>query len=112
MISLLLFLSMTCEVPTGPVQWSFQARPVEAGQVVVELTAKADAGWHVYATELDGDLGPIPTSIRFDADPNWEPVGGLVEPERAAIWPQETVLNAVSGSPERIEPDPEMRLAS
>jgi thiol:disulfide interchange protein DsbD len=80
MISLLLFLSMTCEVPTGPVQWSFQARPVEAGQVAVELTAKADAGWHVYATELDGDLGPIPTSIRFDADPNWEPVGGLVEP--------------------------------
>ena len=35
------------------------------GDVVVEVTAVCDTGWHIYALQLEREDGPIPTSIRI-----------------------------------------------
>lgn len=71
---------------SGPVSWSFLARPATDGQVSVELTAQVEEGWHIYATQLDNDLGPIPTSIRFETDDQWTPIGPLSEPEPEEVF--------------------------
>ncbi|MBX2972820.1 MAG: hypothetical protein KF797_06945 [Flavobacteriales bacterium] len=81
MNSLLLSLALSIFTPpAGPVQWSFAAKPAGDGRIAVELTAHVDEGWHIYATHLDSDLGPIPTSIRFEKNAGWIPVGELGEP--------------------------------
>lgn len=70
----------------GPVQWSFVAKPADDGLVSVELTATVEEGWHIYATRLENDLGPIPTAVRFDANGALVPVGGLAEPEPEEVF--------------------------
>ncbi|HOP42913.1 MAG TPA: protein-disulfide reductase DsbD family protein [Flavobacteriales bacterium] len=65
-----------------PVQWTFSAVGNEAGALVT-ARALVDAGWHIYATELPQDGGPLPTIFQ-------------VEPEDSVLW-NGTVL----------EPDPE-----
>lgn len=65
---------------TAPVSWSF-ASSVDAGGVVqVQLTAHIEEGWHIYATELPSDLGPIPTSIRVAPSDAYTVAGDLGEP--------------------------------
>ncbi len=81
MIQLLLpvaFVLSTSGEP--PVSWNFSSHATEQGQVVIRMEAVADAGWHIYATELENDLGPIPTAIRFTPSNHFAFVGPLVEP--------------------------------
>lgn len=66
--------------PQGPVGWSFIARYDAEGLLTISATASVQEGWHIYATRLENDLGPIPTSIRFEAIPELIPVGDLAEP--------------------------------
>ncbi|HNR53785.1 MAG TPA: protein-disulfide reductase DsbD family protein [Flavobacteriales bacterium] len=101
MYPLLLSLSMALGPVDGPVSWSFLARPAIDGQVAVEITAQVDEGWHIYATRLENDLGPIPTSIRFDANEQWTPVGGLAEPVPEEVFDPnfEMQVRYHSGSP-------------
>ncbi len=47
----------------------------------VMLTAQLEEGWHLYATELSSDQGPIPTSFRFMPSDAFEVAGVLMEPE-------------------------------
>lgn len=65
-ISLLLHLGFL--TTSGPAHWSFGAELREEGRVEVMLTARLEDGWHLYATELPSDQGPIPTSFRFAAN--------------------------------------------
>ena len=46
----------------------------------VVLTATIEKGWHIYATDLVNDLGPLPTEIRFAPSQGFDMLGGLVEP--------------------------------
>ena len=73
-------------VPVGPVKWSFAAQPTDSGLVSVELTARVEEGWHIYATRLENDLGPIPTSVRFDPADVLTPVGELIEPQPEEVF--------------------------
>ncbi len=79
-----LFLPMLLALHAGsPVQWTFQAVPVEQGVFQVELSAQVEEGWHIYATELPSDLGPIPTTIRFAPSNAYQLIDGLEEPTPA-----------------------------
>ena len=81
MFQLTLPLAFVLSTITGPpVKWEFSAVPLDDGGVEVRATARAEAGWHIYATTLENDLGPIPTSIRFTASKSYEFVGKLIEP--------------------------------
>jgi len=46
----------------------------------VELVANVEEGWHMYATSLPSDDGPMETSIRFNSSKAYTLVGGLEEP--------------------------------
>ncbi len=89
MNSLLLIGMLSVLVPSGPpVSWSFAAKPMDDGSSQVLLTATVDEGWHIYATELENDLGPIPTSIHFVASDEYTLVDGLVEPDAEEVYDQ------------------------
>lgn len=64
-----------------PVKWTFSAHELPNGQVRVDLTATMEAGWHIYATELPSDQGPLPTAITFQAAADHDAVNGILEPE-------------------------------
>jgi hypothetical protein len=68
-------------VAGSPVSWRFSATVAPDGRVLVILTADLEAGWHLYATELPGDQGPLPTEFRFSASADYRMEQGLSEPE-------------------------------
>lgn len=72
--------------PAGPVSWSFSAKPAHEGQVTVEIVAKVEEGWHIYATKLESDMGPIPTSFHFEQSAAYVPVGGIREPQPEEVF--------------------------
>ncbi len=81
MLTLALLAAGLTGTPTdSPVSWSVRASPMEDGTVRVELTAHVTKGWHLYATQLPGDLGPLPTVIRFHESEAFEVLGELNEP--------------------------------
>jgi hypothetical protein len=63
-----------------PIAWSFAAVTDSSGALFVELTATAETGWHLYATELPSDEGPIATSFTFTPSENYSLSGPLLEP--------------------------------
>jgi len=82
MTAIPLLSALLLSVPTDPpVAWSFEAVPVDDGLVRVELRAALAPGWHLYATVLPGDEGPLPTMFRFVASETYEIIGELTEPE-------------------------------
>ncbi len=86
MYAVLLSTLLTAMDPTGPVTWSFAAKPAVDGVVSVEMTATVGEGWHIYATKLENDLGPIPTTIRFEKNDVLVPVGELGEPVAEEVF--------------------------
>lgn len=50
-----------------PVEWSTKAYYNDGGELVLELNASIEAGWHLYSQEV-GEDGPIATSIYFKED--------------------------------------------
>lgn len=86
MYPLLLSAALSVVAPTGPVSWSFAAQPDSLGLVVVSLTATVDPGWHIYATKLENDLGPIPTAVRFEENDALSPVRELTEPAPEEVF--------------------------
>jgi len=49
-----------------PVAWDFSVEEISANKAELLFSASIDEGWHVYATELPSDMGPIPTSVTLD----------------------------------------------
>jgi thiol:disulfide interchange protein len=64
-----------------PVSWTFSLEEHGDGFAVLSLKADIDPGWHVYATELPSDDGPIATSIEFTPSPDYSLDGKLIEQE-------------------------------
>jgi thiol:disulfide interchange protein DsbD len=82
--TLLLFLLATLGGITAataqvldPVHWSFSVKRARADTFSLHLTARIDAGWHVYSQQA-GD-GPIPTSFTFEDNPAVTLVGDTRE---------------------------------
>jgi hypothetical protein len=42
------------------IQWSFEFNPYPAS---LQISAKIENGWHLYALDLDPNIGPVPTQI-------------------------------------------------
>lgn len=64
----------------GPAIWSFSASTRHMGQVDIEMKAVIEKGWHMYATVLPSDQGPVPTSFRFEPSDAYVANGGVREP--------------------------------
>ena len=61
-----------------PVSWKFSAKSLEKGEVEVILTAKIDAGWHIYSQHVKAG-GPVPTSFTFTPSKDFSPIGEVEE---------------------------------
>ena len=80
-ISFLLASVIALLQPKSPVAWSFSGQAQEDGRVRVSCVAQLEEGWHVYATVLPSDQGPIATSFRFEPSTAFTVVGAVSEPE-------------------------------
>lgn len=66
--------------PGVPVSWNTQSAVQRDGTVLVELIAEVEEGWHLYATRLESDQGPLPTVFRFAPSEAYAVSGELLEP--------------------------------
>jgi DsbC/DsbD-like thiol-disulfide interchange protein len=78
-------LTLAQDAPLNPVKWSLRVKPagapLKAGDVFqAELTAKIDAGWHLYSLELPPG-GPRPTRITLATDQPFELSGKIAAPD-------------------------------
>lgn len=64
-----------------PVDWTFTIAAQGDDHAVLSFKAEIEEGWHVYATELPSDDGPIPTSFSFTESAEYALDGALIEPE-------------------------------
>lgn len=64
-----------------PVEWKFSVKERGENHAVVSLKATIEDTWHVYATELPSDEGPIATSFSFESGSNYKLDGKIIEPE-------------------------------
>ncbi|HQW05030.1 MAG: sugar transporter [Flavobacteriales bacterium] len=108
-LSILITLLTGLLTPAPIVQWHFVVQPAGTGAVQVELEARTVEGWHIYATKLENDLGPIPTAIRFTPSEAYSLLGPLVEPDPVEVYDPNFEMNVRyhEGSPrfvQRIEP--------
>lgn len=58
-----------------PVKWSFRLEKVEGDVFRIIASAVIDEHWHVYASELESDEGPVPTSLVIDSTIDVELIG-------------------------------------
>lgn len=65
----------------GPVQWQGAVVPTTGDSLVVQLTAVCEEGWHIYATVLPREDGPLPTVFRFEPADGYVLAGAFQEPE-------------------------------
>lgn len=94
MLSIALIGLLSVLVPSGPpVSWSFTSAPMEDGTTSLQLTAHVDAGWHIYATQLENDLGPIPTTITIFPGDGFSTTGALSEPEPEEVYDPNFLMN-------------------
>lgn len=64
-----------------PVDWSMKAVQLEERRYALQLRAKIDEGWHLYATELEEGDGPLPTKVDFEAGEDQKLIGAFQEEE-------------------------------
>lgn len=79
--TLLLVLGLMLPEPSIPIDWRFSAVLRADGLVEVNCDARLDEGWHLYATQLPSEDGPIATSIRITPSMQYGAALSLVEPE-------------------------------
>jgi thiol:disulfide interchange protein DsbD len=60
-----------------PVDWSFEVENTGESSADLVFSATIEEGWHVYATELPSDMGPIPTSVTLDESSDYKSLGAL-----------------------------------
>jgi thiol:disulfide interchange protein DsbD len=73
------------EAQLNPVRWSLEIKPTTAplkagDELTVKLTAKIDAGWHLYSLTLPPG-GPRPTRIVLPTDQPFEMAGKIEAPD-------------------------------
>ncbi len=91
---LLFFLTLPCFAQIQkPTTWSIKAIPEnpKVGEIItIEFTATIQKKWYVYSSDFDPNLGPIVTTIVFNKNADFQPIGKLkpINPKRKfeEIW--------------------------
>jgi DsbC/DsbD-like thiol-disulfide interchange protein len=87
MLTLLTFISsLIIAAPSSPVKWKLQAHRMNDGLVRIDIRTEVEEGWHIYATTLPSDEGPIATSIRFKPSDAFTLIGELQEPTPTEVF--------------------------
>ena len=60
-----------------PVKWNFDVKEISDTEAEISFTATIEDGWHIYATELDSDMGPLPTEFIFNESSDYKTVGKI-----------------------------------
>ncbi|RAK02047.1 thiol:disulfide interchange protein DsbD [Larkinella arboricola] len=71
-------LKSSAQIQPDPTHWTFSASKTEAnvGDVIeIRMNATIDAGWHMYSSDLNPDIGPIPTTLKMKENGSFEKVG-------------------------------------
>ena len=74
-------LTATAQIQPDPTHWTFTASKTEAkvGDVIeIRMNATIDKGWHMYASDLNPDIGPIPTTLKLKENGSFEKIGSFV----------------------------------
>jgi thiol:disulfide interchange protein DsbD len=58
-----------------PVDWEISVEEGDGNTADLVFKATIDEGWHVYATELPSEMGPIPTSVTLEEGDEFEALG-------------------------------------
>lgn len=61
----------------NPVSWEYEVIEEATGRIALNMTATMDQGWHLYATTLPSDEGPIATTVQVKSTDHYTPVGEL-----------------------------------
>jgi len=69
----------------GTVLWNVSMDQVSLGVYSARFRAEMDEGWYVYSQNSYGDLGPMPTAIRFDTLDHVSVIGEPVENGKEVI---------------------------
>ncbi len=80
--SLLASLTLSAQI-YNPVKWKVTLDPTADGHHMLVAKATIDNGWSVYSQHLDGDDGPIPTTLNFDEGAHYKMVGKNKESDNA-----------------------------
>jgi hypothetical protein len=67
-----------------PVKWSFKVQQTSPGEATLLLIGKIDPKWHLYSQHIDAEPGkitPLPTSFKFEKNPDYELIGEVLEPK-------------------------------
>ena len=80
--------SVSAQEFLDPVAWDVKVEQESDDLYNIFITAKLDAGWHLYSQEeADVELGPIPTEFAYNNTPEtFELVGKTQEPEVKPFW--------------------------
>ena len=65
-----------------PASWNFEATNNKVGigdTIELIFIAELEDTWHLYAVDLDPDIGPLPTSFEFAPHPGYELVGEVIQ---------------------------------
>ena len=68
-LGLLLATALVSQAQVNPVTWTFTSKKIADKTYEVHLTAKIQAGWHLYSQTQPDDAIAQPTSFTFTANP-------------------------------------------
>ncbi len=60
-----------------PVKWKFDVKEISDTEAEISFTATIEEGWHIYANELESDMGPLPTEFLFNESTDYKKVGKI-----------------------------------
>lgn len=80
-VPLLFTIVLKAQVLT-PVHWTFSSRIISDKEAVLILKAKIDKEWHIYS-QYTPDGGPVPTSFRFKASPEYSLIDQVKEKSKS-----------------------------
>ncbi len=78
-VSILFFQSISFGQIYDPVKWTMDYKQVSEKEFDLIFTAKIDDKWGVYSQFLEGDEGPIPTTLNFDEGTHYKLKGKAKE---------------------------------
>ncbi|HEY8387564.1 MAG TPA: protein-disulfide reductase DsbD domain-containing protein [Parasegetibacter sp.] len=78
LLILILLVSFDRTSAQNPVKWKFETVCISDSIQELIITAVIQDGWYIYSKD-NGNLGPMPTSVKFDASSEFELMGSQEE---------------------------------